>query len=364
MPLPAPFGEYFIAPGASLLSAVKRMDALATKLLMVGSAEAFGGMLSIGDIQRHIVRTGGIDGAVAEAQRTRTTVGRPSDDPDTLRAHLRDTGIAYLPIVEAGRVVDVLLPAVRQSEDPPPELAPLRSLHVPCVIMAGGLGTRMAPLTSILPKPLVPLGDRPIVEHIIHRFREAGVDEFYITVNYRKSWLRLWREEYPYAEQITLVEEPTFLGTGGSLKFVNTDAPRLFVANCDILADVDYADLHRFHLAHGHLITAVAFLAVESSPYGTMELSSAGQLERIREKPEQANFVNAGIYLIEREAIDLLPEGQLAHMTHLMEMGLAAGRSVGVYPINAHSWHDLGDWEKYLAAQARWAKGLPIGASR
>lgn len=346
--------RYFLPADATVLAAVKRMDELSTRLLMVGAVEAFAGVLSIGDIQRHIIRTGGIDGLVRDAQRAKFTAATPDDDRGVLQAMIDERGIEYMPIVDDGRVVDVLVADLGdgQAADARENRRPaVGALDVPCVIMAGGLGTRMRPLTHVLPKPLLPLADRPIVEHIMERFGRYGVSEFYLTVNYRKAWLELWAAELDSPASVTLVAEPTFLGTGGSLRYVPLgDAREVFVANCDVIAEVDYADLHRFHREHAHAITAVAFMELESSPYGTLELTGDGQLQALREKPEGASFVNAGVYLVDAAAVALLPEGEVCHMTDLMNRCLAAGHSVGVYPINRHSWRDVGEWGKYLDA--------------
>lgn len=346
--------RYFVDPGDTLLSALKRMDTLSTRLLMVGAPEAFAGVLSIGDIQRHIIRSGGVEGVVREAQRERYTAATPADDRAALQADIDERGIEYMPIVEGGAVVDVLVAELGdgQAADANPHYRPpLAALELPCVIMAGGLGTRMRPLTHVLPKPLLPIGDRPIVEHIMARFERYGVREFFLTVNYRKAWLQLWAEELESPSRVHLVEEPSFLGTGGSLRYVPLGGAReVFVANCDVLADVDYAELHRFHRAHGHVLTAVAFVDLESSPYGTIELDGDGRLLALHEKPDRASFVNAGIYLADAAAVALLPEGEVCHMTDLMRRCLDAGHTVGVFPINRHSWRDLGEWSKYLAA--------------
>ena len=346
--------RYFLPPDAPVLAAVKRMDELSTRLLMVGSADDFRGVLSTGDIQRHIIRTGGVEGLVREAQREKFTAASPADDRAALQAMIDERGIEYMPIVEDGRVVDVLVAELgdgQAADAHPNRRPPVATLDVPCVIMAGGLGTRMRPLTHVLPKPLIPLGNRPIVEHIMERFGRYGVRDFYLTVNYRKAWLELWAAELDSPAAVTLVEEPTFLGTGGSLRYVPLgDAREVFVANCDVIVDIDYADLHRFHREHTHAVTAVAFMAVESSPYGTLELTAEGQLLSLREKPEGASFVNAGVYLVDAAAVALLPADEVCHMTDLMTRCLAAGHTVGVYPINRHSWRDLGEWDKYLEA--------------
>jgi NDP-sugar pyrophosphorylase family protein len=225
---------------------------------------------------------------------------------------------------------------------------------MPVVIMAGGKGTRLAPFTSVLPKPLVLVGDKPIVEHIMERFAASGCRDFLMSVNYKANLIKAYLEEEELPWHLEFVVEPEPLGTGGSLSLMRDrlHGP-FFVTNCDVLVDADYADIARFHRESGDLITVVASMKHITVPYGVCEIEDGGRLSSITEKPHFDFLVSTGFYVLSPEVLADVPEATFFHLTELIDRYLAEGRRVGVYPVSEGSWVDIGQIEELRDTLAR-----------
>jgi dTDP-glucose pyrophosphorylase len=224
-------------------------------------------------------------------------------------------------------------------------------LKVPVVIMAGGRGTRMEPFTKVLPKPLVPIHEKPIIEHIIERFTELGCSDFYITVNYKGKILKAYFEDLNLDYKVHFLDENEPLGTAGSLRLLDGQFNQpFFVTNCDIIIKADYNSLYEFHRKGGYDITLVASAKEYVIPYGTCELNGDGHLSHINEKPQYDFLINTGLYVLNPEVLKLIPENKFYHITHLIEEAKNQGLNVGVFPIDDDAWIDVGQWTEYQQA--------------
>ena len=218
---------------------------------------------------------------------------------------------------------------------------------IPVVIMAGGKGTRLYPYTKILPKPLIPIGDIPIMERIIQIFRRYGVQQFYATVNYKKSMIKSYFAENMGNFSLRYVEENQPLGTAGSLSLIEEtfDTP-FIVTNCDILIHADYADIFQYHQAAGNELTMVTALKNIVVPYGVIHSSGNGRIDSMEEKPKLSYFVNTGMYILNPKLLQEIPQEVCFHMTDLADQLLKEGRKVGMYPISEDSFLDMGEFEE------------------
>jgi NDP-sugar pyrophosphorylase family protein len=223
--------------------------------------------------------------------------------------------------------------------------------NVPVVIMAGGKGTRMEPFTKILPKPLVPIQEKPIIEHIIERFLDIGCSDFHLTVNYKGKILKAYFEEVQPDYQVHFVDEHEPLGTAGSLRFLDDKFNQpFFVTNCDIIIKTDYSDLYEFHQKGDYDITLVASEKEYIIPYGTCQLNKDGHLDHINEKPTYYFLINVGLYILNPDVLKLIPENKFYHITHLIEDAKNKGKKVGIFPIDDDAWVDVGEWSEYQKA--------------
>jgi len=222
-----------------------------------------------------------------------------------------------------------------------------KSLKAPVVIMAGGEGARLHPFTKILPKPLMPLGDKPIIETIIDRFQDHGCNDFYLSLNYKSNLIKAYFSDFEHQYKINYVLENKPLGTAGSLHYLKNKIKKtFFVSNCDILIEADYADILNFHRRKRNKITLVSSMKNFTIPYGVCEIQSGGILKSIREKPEYDFLVNTGMYVLEPSILAHVPVGRFYNITDLINDYLEKGEKVGVYPVSEKAWLDIGQFEE------------------
>jgi NDP-sugar pyrophosphorylase family protein len=231
---------------------------------------------------------------------------------------------------------------------------------VPTVILAGGLGTRLYPYTKILPKPLIPFGEKPIIEVIMDRFNYYGVRNFHVSVNHMANMIKAYFSDQPADYKIGFVQEEKPLGTAGSLHLLKGAIKKdFFVTNCDILIDADYGGIMDFHKTNQNDITMVCCMKRSSIPYGIVEITKGGTLRSLKEKPEFDHLVNTGMYVVKPGMLDLVPKNKFFHFTDLIEKAKSKGHKVGIYPISENAWLDIGQIEEYRSALARVGQGAP-----
>jgi dTDP-glucose pyrophosphorylase len=340
-----------IHPKATIKEAMGSLDKTAEKvLLVVDENQALIGALTDGDIRRYILKGQDLTGTIENAYKPNLIFIFQEDfEPDKIKTIFLKNKIDLIPILDPNRkVVDFITWEKAFGNNRKPES---QKLDVPVVIMAGGKGTRLEPFTRVLPKPLIPVGDKPVIDHIIDRFRVYGISEFYLTIHHMSKIMRAYFEEKEPDYSIGFTEEDKPRGTAGSLKLLADKLNKpFFVSNCDIIIEADYADLYRFHMQNKYDITLVASAKQFNIPYGICELNGGGSLERIKEKPEYNFLVNAGMYVLNPTVLELIPDNKLFHITHLIDKIKGNGGQIGVYPVSEKAWVDVGQWAEYRKA--------------
>ncbi|HCT86491.1 MAG TPA: mannose-1-phosphate guanylyltransferase [Candidatus Margulisbacteria bacterium] len=323
------------------------MDAINRKLLLVFKADRFIGVLSIGDLQKAIISNRPFDYQIDKLLRrdfVYATIKEPQQQVlETMKKHR----IECMPVLdEKGNLVDTYL-----WEDVFKEYQ-LKNidLNLPVVIMAGGKGSRLKPLTNVIPKPLIPINNKTIIEDIMDHFVDYGCHQFYLSVNYKAELIRYYFDSLNNPEYcIDYFQEDNPLGTAGSLSLLKGKINRtFFVSNCDILIDQDYSEILKYHLENKNEITIVAALKHYPIPYGTIETGNNGRLIELTEKPELTFKINSGMYILEPQVLNEIPDNQFLHITQLIEGLVNQGRNVGVFPVSEKSWRDIGEWNEYL----------------
>ena len=343
--------KLIVLPDITIKEAFKILSNAGEKCLIVADEnKIILGTLSDGDLRKSILKGAVIGDAIAGIfQQNPTVIVENEYKLEQAKEIFIKNRFDLIPIVDReGKVLDVLVwDKVFKNE----KNRERQQLDVPVVIMAGGRGTRMEPFTKVLPKPLVPIHEKPIIELIIDRFTKLGSSKFYMTVNYKGKILKAFFEELQPSYQINFIEEQKPLGTAGSLRYLNGyfDAP-FFVTNCDIIISADYFSLYEFHKKGGYDITLVASTKEYVIPYGTCELNSDGHLSHINEKPKYDFLINTGLYVLNPAVLDLIPKRKFYHITHLIEDAKNKGKNVGVFPIDDDDWIDVGQWTEYKKA--------------
>lgn len=331
----------------SILEALKLMDSSKTKLLFVFDEKKFVGLLTIGDVQRAILKDVVLTSSiftVLDKNKVYASVDEPEEDIKKKMSRLR---AECMPVIDNdGNLIKAyswkdLFGSKIQAECP--------SLNIPVVIMAGGMGSRLAPLTNIYPKPLIPIGEKTIVESIMDKFVRYNCHDFYMSVNYKANTIKNYFDFINNPEyNVSYFQEDKPMGTAGSLRLLKDKIDStFFVSNCDILIEEDYANILEYHRSNKNELTVVAAVKTISIPYGTIITGENGLLESIEEKPTLSFKINTGLYILEPSLLNDIPD-EFFHITHLMEKLKAQERRVGVYPISPNDWKDMGDWKEYL----------------
>lgn len=301
------------------------------------------GCITDGDIRRWILKAGNLKAPV------RVVMNKSPKyifEEECYRAAqvMKKEVITTLPIINSRRnIIDIIV--LNKSDIYAENNNEKKIESVPVIVMAGGKGTRLYPYTKILPKPLIPIGDTPIVERIIDYFVDYGVKKYYMTVNYKKGMIKSYFNDLKPDYEIEYIEEPKALGTGGSIKLIQEkfDKP-LFVVNCDAIILADYNKIYDYHLKSGNIITIVSALKNITVPYGVIHSGDNGEILSMEEKPKLSYFVNTGMYIINPETIDLIPDDTMFHMTQLVDKVMKNGGKVGMYPVSEDSFLDMGEF--------------------
>jgi len=340
-----------IEANESILTALKQMDAVGYKLLLVFKDDKFLNIVSLGDIQRAILKNIALETPIRKTLRKNTKIAHEKDSFESIKKLMQEFRIEYMPVINGNnKLVNLYYWEEVFGKE---EKRQISHLNLPVVIMAGGKGTRLKPLTNVIPKPLIPIGDITIVETIMNRFIEVGCNHFYISVNYKAETIKHYfsqLEEKPY--NIKYFKEDKPLGTAGSLylikDLINTT---FFVTNCDIIIDDDYQEILKYHQENNNELTIVSALKHYPIPYGTIETKNDGILDKLVEKPELTFQINTGFYILEPHLLNEVPRGEFFHITHLIENIKKRKGRVGVFPVSEKSWKDIGDWNLFLENQ-------------
>lgn len=329
--------QYLIQDTASVSSAVKAIDEGGKKVVFCLRGGRLCGCFTDGDMRRYILRDGDMGKPVSQAMNPRPVFFSLSQEEDA-RKFIRDSEAVAAPLVnEQGEVAKIFFRGDDRS------IVRLLPESIPLVVMAGGKGTRLYPYTKILPKPLIPIGETPILDRIIDRFGEYGVQDVYLILNHKKNMIKAYYNETCPRYHIHFVDEEQPLGTGGGLSLLRESMKgTFFLSNCDCLLDADYLCMYEYHKTHQNAMTMIVATKNMGIPYGVVELDGRGNLQAIREKPEYSFLVNTGIYLMEPETLRLIGEGERLDMPELAKRLAAEGLRVGGYPITEKSWLDMG----------------------
>lgn len=328
--------DFLIDEEASMIEAMERLNVVAKKVLFVTQNDKFAASITDGDIRRWILSKGNLEAKVKEIANY-APVYLTEKDKQVSKKYMKKYSVEVLPILnDQGDIVSVILWNDEKIERK-------KNLKIPVVIMAGGLGTRLYPYTKILPKPLIPIGEIPIAEHIINRFYNYGCQEFFMVVNHKKNMIKAYFNEIEKDYHICYVDEDQPLGTGGGLSLLKGKIEGTFIlSNCDILIEEDFENIYKYHQEEKNIITMVCSLKKVRIPYGVVEINELGKIENMREKPELSFFTNTGVYIVESRILEDLIDGEHKDFPDIIKKYMDANEKVGIYPIGENQWLDMG----------------------
>lgn len=333
---------------SSILATLKQMDSVHHKSLLVFNGDKFFSIVTIGDLQRAIIANKSFDSCIGNIiDNSSKKYAHTSDSKEDIKKWMLEVRAEMMPVIDSnGELVDVIFWEELFQESFEDKR---NGINLPVVIMAGGLGSRLKPLTNVLPKPLIPIGEKTILEEIMAQFEKIGCKKFFLSVNYKSEMIRFYLNQIDHKYNIEFFEENKPLGTIGSVSLLKGKLKTpFFVSNCDIIIDQDYRDVYEYHQRNHNDLTIVTAVKSIKIPYGVIETGVDGLMTGLKEKPEQTNMINTGVYILNPDLIDLIPEGEFFHITHLMEIIKDKGGRIGCFPVSEHAWKDMGDWDEYL----------------
>lgn len=346
-----------IVPEATVRDALAAIDRGAVAIaLVVRDGRTLVGTVTDGDVRRAILRGASLDAAVTTVMNTQPFVGRATESRETHLERMLARHLRQLPIVDAdGALVEL------RTLDDLVRPAPRDNL---AVIMAGGLGERLRPLTENVPKPMLMVGDQPILERVIRSLGRKGFHDVAVSVNFRAEVIEgYFQDGSAWGMNIRYLHERERLGTAGALALLPERPTKpFFVLNADLLTDVDYAALMDFHVDEGAALTMCIAAHDTRIAYGVVDLEGT-RVRTITEKPRLTHFINAGIYVLDPRCLDLVTPGAPLDMPTLIDALLARGERVAGFAMR-ETWLDIGQLHDYQRAVVRAMAANDTGASR
>lgn len=339
--------DALISDSSSLRDAVAQMSDSGWQIAVVVDAnERLAGVLTDGDIRRALLQGRDLSAAIPDVMNPNPVVMESRTPVSTIRNKMRQEGFHFIPLVDTNRVVQGIatIDELVGAEDRPN----------PVVIMAGGLGKRLHPLTENFPKPMLTVGDKPILETIVSSFAQQGFRNIHLSVNFRSDVVEAhFGNGEEFGVNITYLHESEPLGTAGALSLLHTtnDLP-IIVMNGDLLTRMSGDALLEFHDHNRADATMVVRETTFDLPYGVVSVDNVA-ISQIAEKPKQAFLVNAGIYVINPDVVRSIPSSQYLDMPTLFNNLIADKRKVIAFPLHEY-WIDIGRLEELERAQVEW----------
>ncbi len=305
-------------------------------LFLVDESRKLLGCITDGDIRRYLLAGGKMDGSAMAAANRHPRVATTGEEARLLY-HRKN--FIVIPIVNENGIVTDLY----NGESGESNQRKRNALHVPVVINAGGKGTRLDPYTRVLPKPLIPVGDLPIIELIMQEYQSYACSDFHIIVNYKRELMKAYFADNERRYNIAWYDEEKPLGTGGGLSLLKGKLDStFFFANCDALLTANYESMLRFHRENGNVITMICAYKNMNIPYGVVEMGPNGSIESMKEKPLVSFLTNTGIYIVEPEVIDDIGKDEAIGFPDIVEREKQMGKKVAVFPVSENDWMDMG----------------------
>jgi len=338
----------FILSSTSIKQAMQKLTSTGEKILfVVDKNNRLMGTLTDGDIRKKIIMGMDLNAWVKDIMQANFTYIH-EDDPqkDHMAIQLmKQKKIDQIPILCSNGMIKSVISWVDIIENKHKKV--YNNSH-PVIIMAGGKGTRLDPFTRILPKPLIPINNKTIIEHIMDKFFTYGFQNFYLIVNYKKEIIKTYISENQFPYIIKFIDEEDYMGTAGGLSFLkNSFHETVVVTNCDTILEGDYNDIIKWHKERKNIVSIVGTYKEITVPYGVLKMAEGGAFTGIDEKPTFDMFINTGFYIIEPEVFEIIEDNLYMNMDFfLTQVKKKFDKNICVYP-HWGNWFDIGQWDEY-----------------
>ena len=334
--------KHTIDVSSTIKEALVRLNQLSDDVLtlFVMEEKKLVGTVTDGDIRRALIKDISLDVCIAQIMHKNFKSIKSNEKNIATIREIKQLGIQLLPCInDAGELLKIYDLKKRKS-----------FLPIDAILMAGGKGERLRPLTEKTPKPLLPVGNKTIIDYNVDNLITYGVEDIYVTTNYLAEQIEQHFEKERQGIKITCVREQKYLGTIASVKFVpHLKHDDILVMNSDLFTNIDFEDFYcNFIEKQADMLVAAIPYSI-NIPYGIFDLEGSN-IKGIKEKPTYTYYANAGIYLIKRELLELIPEGEFYNATDFIEMLISKNKKVDRYPLVGY-WIDIGKHDEYKRAQ-------------
>lgn len=355
------FDNLIINTSLTVSNAMKKLEFTGETLYVVDNRNKLIGSLSNGDIRKGILKGVGINESIESIINYSPRYVFVNQEMNEIREMLLELGIDSIPVVDKDlHIIDIV--DRKTAFGRLKHFSEKKYEDIKVFTLAGGFGTRLEPFTKILPKPLIPIGDRTIIEKIMDRFKYHGFNNFVLSLNYKAEMIKLYLNDPEIKcnyENIDYIVESKPLGTIGSLylaKQLLTNS--FFITNCDVIVEANLEEILNFHKSRKNILTIIGCVKNSVIPYGVLDVDDKDNLISIHEKPTFKSIINTGVYVAEPEIVNYLEEDKKVDMTQLIELLINKQKDISVYPVFEDQWLDIGHWAEYEKTRKHFEKNL------
>jgi len=338
--------NYIIKNSNSISQALKKMERFGIRtLLVVDQNKKYLGTLASGDIRRSLIKNSKLSTKIENIYKKKTIFlkNKKYNLNNTKNLFIKNR-IDIIPIINSkSKIIDVLNYyelSLKTKKTNIKRYIP----KVGVVIMAGGRGTRLLPYTKVLPKPLLPINNKTLIEHVIDQFTGHKIKNFVFTINYKALVFKAFFEELNPSIKYRYIEEKKPLGTAGSLSKLKKEFKNYFITTCDTVIKTDYNKIFNYHQKNNSDITIVSAEISNKLPYGELKYIKKNQSVEFKEKPTYKHEVNTGVYLIKSKVFDLIPKNKFFDMNTLINKASKSGKKISLFKVNKKAWKDFGNF--------------------
>lgn len=350
MAIKSDFERLILKENEDILTALKKLNETAKKVLFVVRNGTLLGTVTDGDIRRFILNHANLNGYVKDIY-NREPVFLNKDDVNKIdiKSIFVKRRVEIIPIVDKNKRLIGYIEWADFISEREFDIYERFDYDIPVIIMAGGKGTRLKPFTDVLPKPLIPVGEKTAIERIIDFFQKFGLRRFFVVLNYKGQIIEAYFKTIKKEYQIEFVWEKDYYGTVGGIKLTENlfGDENFFLSNCDIFIDTNLKKVYEYHIENKAVLTSITSIHNHKIPYGVVEIDRGGKINKIVEKPEFVFQINTGVYILNRQVFRYIPENKYFDMPELIQSLINANENVYAYPIRESNYIDIGQWEEY-----------------
>jgi len=337
----------FVKSNETIKNTIKKISNSGKKCVVVCQNNKLIGTISDGDIRKAIIKKVNLNSSIKKYyNRSPKFLIENNFSELDIRNYFNKYNLDIIPIINKKKIIKLV---IDRNYFFSKKINEIKKQKIPTIIMAGGMGTRLKPITNVIPKPLVPYRGVPIIEQIINNFFDHGVKDFYLTLNFKYKIIETYVKELKKVNmKINIIKEAIPRGTASSLRLIKDKIKNdFFVTNCDVLFNIDYENLIKFHKENKNLITVVGAKKNIKVPYGVCKINSKNILKKIDEKPLVELVVSTGLYVVNSKVLKLIPKNKIYNFDTLISDTIKKNLKIGVYQIDDKSWIDVGDWSGF-----------------